>query len=383
MPSSQPFRRLLLVVMLIALAGFAVWYGTRPAPLTVAVKAVETGPVEATVANTRAGTIKACRRARLAPPSGGQVNVLAVHKGDRVKTDQILLELWNEDLSAQLLLAERELEASRSRSEEACLTAEMIKREAERLRPLRQRGLVSVEQLDQAETEARARAASCRASQVTERVNEARVFAAQAALDRTILRAPFNGVVAEVTGELGEYVTPSPPGIPTPPAVDLIDYSCIYVSAPIDEVDAPAIRVGMPARITLDAFPNRVFPGQVRRIAPYVQDVEKQARTVEVEVMFTGPNEEKDALLPGYSADIEVVLEARPEVLRIPSEALLEGNRVLVLGDDGLLQERKVQPGLSNWSYTQVENGLRPGERVVVSVDRPGVKAGVQAVPEA
>ena len=62
-----------------------------------------------------------------------------------------------------------------------------------------------------------------------------------------MLTAPFDGVVAEVNAELGEYVTPSPPGIPTPPAVDLIDDRCLYVTAPIDEVDAPEIRTGMPA----------------------------------------------------------------------------------------------------------------------------------------
>jgi HlyD family secretion protein len=212
-------------------------------------------------------------------------------------------------------------------------------------------------------------------------VNEARVAVAQAALARTVLRAPFAGVVAEVTGEVGEIVTPSPPGIITPPAVDLIDCSCVYASAPIDEVDAPAIRMGMPTRITLDAFPNQVFPGKVRRIAPYVLDLEKQARTVEVEVAFTD-TDSCAALLPGYSADIEVILESHDDVLRIPTEAVLEDERVLLLGDDGVLHERRFQPGLRNWSYTEVQAGLKAGERVVVSVDRTGVENGVPAVAE-
>lgn len=337
--------------------------------------------VEATVANTRAGTLKACRRARLAPSAGGQVSALEVREGDRVERDQLLLELWNDDLRAQRRLAESEVLASRSRTEEACLGAEMAEREARRLRPLHAKGLVSVERLDQVETEARIRAAACRAARAAEQVSAARVAVAQAALDRTRLRAPFAGVVAEVTGEVGEFVTPSPPGIPTPPAVDLIDGSCLYVSAPIDEVDAPAIRPGLPARITLDAFPNRKFPGRVRRIAPYVLDLEKQARTVEVEVEFAQPEAEA-ALLPGYSADVEVILEARPEALRIPSEAVLEGGRVLVLDEDGILRERRITPGLRNWTYTEVLEGLVEGEPVVVSVGRAGVEAGAPAVAE-
>jgi HlyD family secretion protein len=374
-------RRLIVLVAFIALLGFAIGYWTRPAPVAVLVRAVETGVVEATVANTRAGTVKACRRARLSPPSGGQVSSLLVHEGDRVAANQTLLELWNADLRAQLQLAQSQLLASRSRTEETCLTAQMAEREANRLRPLKARGLVSTERLDQVDTEAQAKAAACRATGAAEQVGEAQVAVAQAALDRTILRAPFAGVVAEVTGELGEYVTPSPPGIATPPAVDLIDYRCVYVSAPIDEVDASAIAVDKPARITLDAFPKQVFAGRVRRIAPYVLDVEKQARTVEVEAEFT-ESERIAWLLPGYSADLEVILESRPEALRIPSEAVLEGNRVLILGADGILQERDFTPGLRNWSYTQVEKGLNAGERIVVSVDRAGVEAGAAAYAE-
>ena len=372
-------RRLLISLVIIALVALGVWYLKQPKPIAVIVKPVESGLVESSVANTRAGTLKACRRARLSPPGGGQVGTLAVHEGDQVKANQLLLELWNKDLRAQLQLAKSQLAASRSRTEEVCLNADMSKREANRLRPLKSRGLVSAERLDQAVTESRARAAACNAAKSSEQVGKAQVEVAQAALERTLLRAPFAGVVAEVTGEVGEVVTPSPPGILTPPAVDLIDYGCVYVSAPIDEVDVPAIKVNMPVRVTLDAFPNRVFSGQVRRIAPYVLDLEKQARTVEVEVSINNPEE---TLLPGYSVDIQVILESQPQVLRIPSEALLEDNRVLVLGNDGILQERSVRTGLSNWSYVQVLEGLESGEQVVVSVDRAGVKAGVMALAE-
>ena len=79
---------------------------------------------------------------------------------------------------------------------------------------------------------------------------------------RTVLVAPFDGTVAKIVGEVGEYSTPSPPGVATPPAIDLIDESCLYVKAPMDEVDAPKIKVGQPVRITLDALPEASLPGQ-------------------------------------------------------------------------------------------------------------------------
>jgi HlyD family secretion protein len=187
--------------------------------------------------------------------------------------------------------------------------------------------------------------------------------------------------VAEVNGELGEFLTPSPPGIPTLPAVDLIDDSCLYVSAPIDEVDAARLDLGMPARITLDAYRGEHFDGKLRRIAPYVLALEKQARTVEVEVQFDNPVAARH-LLVGYSADVEIVTDAREGALRIPTTALMPGNRVLVLGADGALEERRVETGLSNWEFTEVGSGLKPGERVVTSLERSGVKAGAIAAEE-
>ena len=180
---------------------------------------------------------------------------------------------------------------------------------------------------------------------------------------------------------MGEYLTPSPPGIPTLPAVDLIDDSCIYVSAPIDEVDAAQLKVGMSGRITLDAYRGRHFTGKLRRIAPYVLAVEKQARTVEVEVEFASPADASHLLI-GYSADIEVVVTGRDGVVRIPTGALMPGNRVLALGADGVLQERSVEIGLSNWEFTEVKLGIASGDRVVTSLEREGVKAGAHAVAE-
>nr|MDQ2696556.1 efflux RND transporter periplasmic adaptor subunit [Pseudomonadota bacterium] len=108
---------------------------------------------------------------------------------------------------------------------------------------------------------------------------------------------------------------------------------------------------------------------------------EKQARTVDVEVELADP-EARTRLLPGYSADIEVILESRADALRIPTEAVLEGNRVLVLEADGVLKERHIGPGLRNWRYTEVREGVQAGEAVVVSVDRSGVEPGVRVVAE-
>ncbi|MDJ0929028.1 MAG: efflux RND transporter periplasmic adaptor subunit, partial [Gammaproteobacteria bacterium] len=249
---------LTLVVLLIAgiAAGVAL---LRPKPVRVAISEVDRGTVTASVSNTRAGTVNACRRAGIAPAFGGQLAILNVKTGDAVTVNQVLLELWNDDIRAELLLAQRDALAARRRADEACVRADVAQREAERLTSLLKRGLSSEEETDRAEGDARAKSAGCKAAREAARVNDAKVEVAEARLERTILRAPFDGVIAEINGELGEYVTPSPVGIPTPPTVDLIDDSCLYISAPIDEVDAPLVRAGQTAAITMDAFPAQRF----------------------------------------------------------------------------------------------------------------------------
>lgn len=379
---SRPLKRILFVLGAAALVGGAIFYFSRPTPVTVSLKPVDRGRVESTVANTRAGTVEACRRARLAPPTGGQIDELPVSEGDRVDSGQLLLELWNDDLQAELLLAQREATAAQARAEQACVSAQVAQREANRLTQLREQGLASEEETERAVGKARSERAACKAARASAAVSDARIEVTQAALERTRLRAPFDGTVAEINGELGEFTTPSPVGVPTLPAVDLIDNSCLYVTAPIDEVDAPSIRAGMTARISLDAFPERTFAGSVQRVAPYVLDREKQARTVDIEARFSDPQDTRQ-LLPGYSADVEVVLAVKSDVVRVPTEAFRKGDYVFVYKpQEQTLEQRTIETGLSNWVYTQVVSGLEPGEQVVTSVDREGVGPGAYVVPE-
>jgi len=373
--------RIGVLVIVLSLAAGAAWYATRAKPVAVAVAQATVGRVETTVANTRAGSVSACRRAKLAPPAAGRIEKLNVREGDRVRTGQVLLTLWNEDLTARERVSREQLQTAKARVREVCELAKAAERDVRRARELRARNFVSQEAVERAEADAAAKQASCDSAGTQVAEADARIQASRADTDRTVLRAPFAGIVAEVNGEIGEYLTPSPPGIPTLPAVDLIDDSCIYISAPIDEVDAAQLKVGMTGRITLDAYRGKHFAGKVRRIAPYVLAVEKQARTVEVEVDFEGPGN-AGHLLVGYSADIEIVVTGRDGAVRIPTPALMPGNRVLVLGDDGVLEERRIETGLSNWEFTEVKTGLARDERVVTSLEREGVKAGARAVAE-
>lgn len=370
--------RWFIILLLIVLAGVFIWYKMRPKEIEVTVAQVSRGTVEKIVANTRAGTLKACRKANLSPGIGGQISVLTVDEGDVVKKGQLLVELWNNDLKSEADLVKKEIKAAETNAAASLLQADIALREAERMQKLAKDSAISDQDVDKAETEAKVRRAAYEAAATGIAASRARLAVIYAQLERTMLVAPFDGIIAKINGELNEYVTPSPPGIATPPTVVLLDTSCFYVIAPIDEVDAPEVKINMDARVIMDAFGNKHFPARVRRIDPYVLDLEKQARTVDVEVEFDS-DENGNEFLAGYSADVEIIIEVEEDVLRIPTQALLDNNKVyLYQPQSRTLQEKIVQVGLSNWDNTQIVEGLQVGDSVVISTDRPGLEDGVR-----
>lgn len=375
-----PRFRWLFFILVALTASAATWHFLQPQRLEVRVQPVSRGLVEKVIANTRAGTLKACREANLSPAVGGQIARLPVKKGESVLQGQLLLELWNQDLTAQLRLAESEAKSAEAKVEAAREQAEIAAREATRLLRLQKTGAVSEQDTDSRVTAAKVREAEYTAARAAAATSRARLNVIRAEFQRTRLVAPFAGIVAEINGELNEYVTPSPPGIATPPTVVLLDTACYYVTAPIDEVDAPEVKVGMPARIILDAYGDRHFNGTVRRISSYVLDAEKQARTVDVEVAFSAPQPDTH-LLAGYSADVEIVANVSNDTLHIPTQAIIDGKKVYVFTvADNRIHSREITTGIGNWEQTEIIRGLKEGEKVVLSIDQEGITDNAQVV---
>jgi HlyD family secretion protein len=182
--------------------------------------------------------------------------------------------------------------------------------------------------------------------------------------------------VAELSTEVGEWITPSPPGA-DPAIIDLIDAASTYVSARSTRWSG-RVMIGQDARVTVDSRPDEGFDAGVVRVASYVLDDLEQNRTVEVEVEFNEPDDLR-GVLAGTSADVEVVLDRRDGVLRVPAAAVGEGGSVLVLSG-GVLEARTVEVGLRNWQLVQVLAGLVEGEQVVTSRPSTEVRAGARAV---
>lgn len=374
--TSRILRIVIWVLILVAVVLAVRYFFLRSDPVPVTVFRVARGSVEETVTNSKAGTVETRRRAALSPEIGGRVEELSVREGDLVETGQRLLRLADADFRARVNLSRRSLVAAAARERQACLAAQQAQREYDRNFRLKDDDLVSVELLEQVESARSVAVAGCEAAQSQTLEAKAALDLAQVEMSKTVLLAPFDGVVSKLSVEVGEWVTPSPPGVPIPAVVEVIQSSAIYISAPLDEVDLAKVNVGQPVRVTLDAYPGRDLDARITRVAPYVVDLEEHSRTVEIEV------ELDDAvfastLLPGTSADVEVILSATYDVLRIPSYALIENSRVLVVDEEKLVK-REVQVGLSNWAFAEITAGLKEDERIVVSLDRAEVQAGAE-----
>jgi len=368
-----------LVLGAFALIGVLLRYTVlAPDPIEVRVMPVARGRVEATVSNSKAGTVEAARRSRIAAETGGRVVEIGHREGARVEAGEILVRLAATSQEAQLELAEKGVAVARRRLEEACLRRDRTRRELERALRLAEQSIVSEDRLDELQYGADAASVACETARAELERARTQRDVAEVELAKTRIRAPFGGVIAEVNVELGEWVTPSPPLLTSPAVIDLIDPSSIYVSAPMDEVDAGALATGLPVKVTVDSHPGEVFGGRVARVAPYVVDLEAQNRTIEIDVEIVDPSL-RSTLLPGTSADVEVILEARKDVLRVPTSALLQGERVLVL-EEGRLVEREVELGLRNWQFAEVTRGLAVADTIVVSLDREEIEAGARAV---
>jgi HlyD family secretion protein len=371
-------KRLAVLAVLVAAGAVLKLTVLRPKPLPVTLYRVARGTVEETVSNSKAGTVTARRRAKISPQIGGQVEYIGPRKGVSVKEGEVLLRIVDKDLRASLALAREQVTSAEATAHEACFTAEQAQRDLKRNENLRDDKIIPESLLEQLRSQRDATAARCDAARAATGQARATVGLAQANLEKATLRAPFDGIVADLKAEVGEWASPSPPALPIPPVYDIIDPTSIYVSAPIDEVDAGKLKPGLPARLTLDPFPGKSFPGKVARVAPYVVDIEQQNRTLEIEVEFEDAAFSR-TLLPGTSADVEVILKRVDDVLRVPAYSILEGGKVLVLAN-GRLEARSITTGLRNWEYAEAKDGLKEGDPVVVSLDRAVVPAGARPV---
>jgi RND family efflux transporter MFP subunit len=200
---------------------------------------------------------------------------------------------------------------------------------------------------------------------------EAALQMARIQLSYSAIMAPFKGVISKKWVSQNEFVSIGSP------LMTLVDPERLYIYATIDEVDVKNLKPGQKVKILIDAFPDQVFSGVLKRISPIVIGAKQETRTFDIWVYFEGI---MPAVKPGMSADIEVITDYLPDVLAVPTGALMEkeGKKMIYTVEEGRVTLRAVEIGLSNWNDTEIMKGLKEGEIIVENADATGLKPGVR-----
>jgi HlyD family secretion protein len=340
----------------------------RQRPIEVEVATVGRGVVEDEVTNSQAGTVKSRRDSKLGAERAGRVVSIPYREGAAVRKGEALVLLDTSTAATRLDLARRDLDVSEATVASARASSDYAKAQFDRTSKLYEQNMVSAGDLDQA-TSLRDRTGADLAAAVAGLARaRANVRLAQDDLDHMRVVAPYDGVVAQRMVEVGESV------VPGQMVIEVVAPNDLYVSARIDEVDIGRLRNGLPARVTLDPYRGVVWRGHVARVFPVVDDRLEQNRTLEVEVdIEIDPG--KPQPRPGISADVVIIVDQRNDVIRVPTLAVIESKRVLLV-KKGRAVARDVVTGLRNWDWTEIRQGLSVGDQVITSLDRHGVRDG-------
>jgi len=187
----------------------------------------------------------------------------------------------------------------------------------------------------------------------------------------TLVTAPLTGTILTKNVEEGQVISSKISSVAAEgaPLVTMADLEKIYVNTDVDETDIGKVKVGQLVEITVDAFPNQVFDGEVLRIAPQGKVIQN-VTTFEVITEIKG---DTNILKPGMNAEVKIMAASANNVLLVPNEAILDvrGNKMVrVVGEE---RPRSVETGVSNWEKTAIRSGLEQGETVIVGGEfKPG-----------
>jgi len=192
---------------------------------------------------------------------------------------------------------------------------------------------------------------------------EAQVKLQQAQVERSYVRSPISGTVVSLAQQEGETIAAS---LAAPTLCEVVDLSRLQVDAYVDETDIGRVKMGLPASITVDAFPSREFTGRIAKIAS-VATVKDNVVTYQVTI---GLDRYPAGLLkPQMTADVHISLGKRQNVLLVPNEAvkLKRGGSQVVVLREGKAEVRPVKTGVSDEDSTEIVSGVQDGEKVVLA----------------
>lgn len=365
--------------------------------VTVTIYTVKPGMIEEIVSSLESGTLEPIRRARLRAEVGGKVVEIVKHEGERVKKGEVIIRIANEDALARLNLQKWNIEVQKARLLIADGNLKNLTEKFKKLNKLYDEGAVSETQLKDVETQYNAVQNEYNAAKSAVEQGESLFKIANLELKKTEITSPFDGLITEINVREGEDASSisipafSSKSIQQSDVVSSItqnstgDYACeviddseFYVEAPFDESDVMLIKIGSPVKLTSDAINERILPGAVTFVAPHVGGVKEGVRFVKVRVGVE--NSDNLTLLPGMSMDVDVVVKSVDGAIVVPTNSIIEkeGTPHVFLLDSRKARFKKITTGISNWEWTEIKDGLKSGDRIIISLDNPELKDGVR-----
>src|SRR6185312_14781945 len=360
-----------IAALVIALVAAAVAWRAWTAPVVVETASVTTAyPTQAITVLNATGRVVAWRKAAVSTKATGRLEWLGVQEGSRVKAGDVIARLENRDVAAARDSAAANTTAARANLEQGEAELRDAESNYTRSKELFDKKFIAEAALITALAREEKAKASVSSLKAAIGVADANARQAEVALEQTLIRAPFDGIVLTKNANMGDIITPFSSATDSKGAVvNMADMDTLEVEPDVSEASIPKIKAGMPAEIQLDAYPDVRMPGKVSRIVP---TVDRTKATLLVKVSFV----EKDPrVLPDMSAKVAFLSrEAKPEerkpvtAVRPEAVVLRGGKSVVFVVDDkaGTVKPVPVGDATKLGDLVQV-SGVKAGDKVVLN----------------
>lgn len=372
--SNKLFVGILFVTTAIIAILVVMWTGVLKRPVEVHVaKVAMTFPSKALTILNASGYVVAQRKAAVSSKATGRLEKLYVEEGRRVKQGDTIAQLENRDLKATLDEAMANLRVARANLKNAVAELDDATLNYNRQSSLKQSGSVSIQAVDSAEARFKKAMAAETSAKFSVEKSEASVKVSEVNLEQSFILAPFDGVILTKSAEEGEVVAPMGASLNAKASVvTMADMLSLMVEVDVSESSLEMVKLGAPAEIRLDAFPNDRFPGTVHMIVP---TADRSKATVLTKVKF---DKLDDKVLPEMSA--KVAFLSRPlskgenvPFLGMPLSAVRResGNDSVFQIEDGTARLRTVKLGRKWDDSVEALSGLKEGDLVIVKSAEP------------
>lgn len=313
------------------------------------------------------GTIRPVTEVKITPDVSGEVIDILVKEGDTVRAGDLILKIRQDLYLSQVEQAGASLGSLRAEYARQRAFERQARLNHERNQQLYALNAVSAAELQTAKTELEIAESSLRSAEYAVRSGEAQLKEARENLLKTTLYAPIGGTVSYIGVEKGERVVGTSQMAGTE-LLRIADFSRMEVVVEVGESDIVRIEPGDSVRVEVDAYPRRVFQGQVTQIANSAKKLDARFEQVTNFAVRIELLPDSVRFLPGMSAAVSILTEVRPDCLTLPAGSIFTRGKeefVWTVGTGRTAHARKVTTGIQEADRIEIRDGLSEAERVV------------------